>query len=327
MSNIGTTIGLGKMGMKPTAGQVVKAQAAAKKKIGDLSYKPSDAQKKAILAAALKNVMKGEEKKEEPKPTLTQGDVDESNIESGVKMMLADAIVALKDLPKFPDGSFRSPSLAIDELVVEPLKRKNYFDAAEDVTKLRRDIPDNDVSKKLTKTFLNKAYKPVIDYLKKLYSTPDPLEVKTKAPNAPKAPAAAAPKAAAPKAAPAPPKKATPVEILYKLGSVIEKLDPDSHIVVKRYGDSEREYKIKYDELSSPLKEELKSLAGSDIEQVYLIGESGCKLRMRIDTSGFYIYVETQDNWAREYVYRDMFETVGSVLKDSEYMTKKYRAK
>jgi hypothetical protein len=66
MSNIGNTIGLGKMGMKPTAGQVVKAQAAAKKKIGDLSYKPSDAQKKAILASALKNVMKGEEKKEEP---------------------------------------------------------------------------------------------------------------------------------------------------------------------------------------------------------------------------------------------------------------------
>jgi len=133
------------------------------------------------------------------------------------------------------------------------------------------------------------------------------------------------PKAEAPKATP--PKKSTPVEILHKLGSVIEKLDPDTHIVVKRYNDSEREYKVKYDELSSPLKEELKSLAGSDIEEVHLIGESGCKLRMRIDTAGFYIYVETQDNWARQYVYRDIFETAGRVLKDSDYMKKKYRAK
>jgi hypothetical protein len=320
MSNIGTSVGLGKMGFKlnPAQERAVAARAAAKKKIGDLSFKPTDAQKKAILAREMKKL----EEASAPKPTLTQGDVDESNIESGVKMMLADAIVALKDLPKFPDGSFRSPSLAIDELVVEPLKKKNYFDAAEDVNKLRRDIPDNDISKKLTKTFLNKAYKPTIDYLKKLYSTPDPLEVKTKAPKAPKASAAAKATPAA-----APPKKSTPVEILYKLGSVIEKLDPDAHIVVKRYGDSEREYKIKYDELSSPLKEELKSLAGSDIEEVHLIGESGCKIRMRIDTAGFYIYVETQDNWARKYVYRDIFETVGSVLKRSEYMTKKYRAK
>lgn len=76
MSNIGTAIGLGKMGMKPTASQVVKAQAAAKKKIGDLSYKPSDAQKKAILANALKNVMK-----EEPAKSKTEDFIDRKRAE------------------------------------------------------------------------------------------------------------------------------------------------------------------------------------------------------------------------------------------------------
>jgi hypothetical protein len=65
MSNIGTGLMLGKMGLKPTAIQVMRAQAIAKKKIGDLSFKPSDSQRKTILGNAIRNVIKADEAKKE----------------------------------------------------------------------------------------------------------------------------------------------------------------------------------------------------------------------------------------------------------------------
>lgn len=63
MSNINTSLALGTMGFKVTRQQEFQARVAAKKKIGDLSYKPSDAQKRAIFASELKKA-----EAEPPKP-------------------------------------------------------------------------------------------------------------------------------------------------------------------------------------------------------------------------------------------------------------------
>jgi hypothetical protein len=66
MSNISTSVSIGKMGFKlnPAQERAVAARAAAKKKIGDLPFKATDAQKKAILAREMKKV---EPPKEEAK--------------------------------------------------------------------------------------------------------------------------------------------------------------------------------------------------------------------------------------------------------------------
>jgi DNA-binding NarL/FixJ family response regulator len=126
MSNIGTTIGLGKMGMKPTAGQVVKAQAAAKKKIGDLSYKPSDAQKKAILAAALKNVMKGEEKKE-PAPKA------KSNKNPPLKTILSEYTGEYQDYEDNDGNEVMYPTSDIKKLIKLAYKGKSVKEIAKEI--------------------------------------------------------------------------------------------------------------------------------------------------------------------------------------------------
>jgi hypothetical protein len=53
------------------------------------------------------------------------------------------------------------------------------------------------------------------------------------------------------------------------------------------------------------------------------IGEDGAKYTVQPTPSEFAIVVDTQDNWARQYVYRDVFESVGEALSDSNpYLSK-----
>jgi len=73
MSNIATSAKIASMGFKlnPAQEAAVKARAAAKKKVGDLSFKPSDAQKRAILRMETNKTMAELEKSlrdEEPAP-------------------------------------------------------------------------------------------------------------------------------------------------------------------------------------------------------------------------------------------------------------------
>jgi hypothetical protein len=77
MSHIATSVKIASMGFKlnPAQEAAVKARAAAKKKVGDLSFKPSDAQRRAILRmetnktmAELEKALRDEEPAPAPKP-------------------------------------------------------------------------------------------------------------------------------------------------------------------------------------------------------------------------------------------------------------------
>jgi hypothetical protein len=77
-------------------------------------------------------------------------------------------IEKLKGLPEFSTGGYMFPTGAVDK-IEEELKRLRCYKEAEHVHKLIRESDtQNDVGKKLTKAYLNKAYKPVISYLKSL---------------------------------------------------------------------------------------------------------------------------------------------------------------
>jgi hypothetical protein len=176
MSNIGTSVALSKMGLKPTAVQFLKAQASAKKKIGDLSFKPSDSQKKSILMNALRNVINEDEGKKPasapapapaPKPTMNAA----QNIVSGM-------IKTLKSLPRDEEGDYMFAHNAIAEYVTDPfIHQLGLLDYARNTIKLGKESDtDNPYHQTdLTSEHLAKKYKPTIDYLEGLLKTKIPV--------------------------------------------------------------------------------------------------------------------------------------------------------
>jgi hypothetical protein len=61
MSNIGTTISLGRMGVKADSGQIYEAEQSIKRKNAKLSFKPNAAQEKAMLVKEIKRIVKRDE--------------------------------------------------------------------------------------------------------------------------------------------------------------------------------------------------------------------------------------------------------------------------
>jgi hypothetical protein len=86
-----------------------------------------------------------------------------------MQKFMSGLIQKLKDLPTYntKSGGYMFPIGAVNE-IEEELKRRRFYKEAEHIHKLIREVDTSDVGKKLTKTYLNKTYKPIIDYLKKL---------------------------------------------------------------------------------------------------------------------------------------------------------------
>jgi hypothetical protein len=110
-----------------------------------------------------RNVKRMDEVKQK-EPTLTTGDLEEARAESGHSEMINSAIEKLKALPEYSTGGYMDPSSALYE-IEQKLKDKRFYEEAEHIHKLGREMPDL-LYKKKTKANLTKAYKPIIAYLK-----------------------------------------------------------------------------------------------------------------------------------------------------------------
>lgn len=120
------------------------------------------------------------------------------------------------------------------------------------------------------------------------------------------------PKADAPAPAPVSPVKDLSYEY-HKLGQLISKLNPADFLEHSRYQDSMRRYEIPNNKLSHLALDAKEKVTGSKVEFT-TIGESGGNYTIQAIPDGISIEVSTKKNWAREYVYRDAFETVGYSL-------------
>ena len=86
-----------------------------------------------------------------------------------VKVIVTRMIEKLKALPEFSTGGYMFPTSAVDD-IEEKLKKKRLYEEAEHIHKLIREIDTHEVGKKLTKTYLNKTYKPIIAYLNTIFN-------------------------------------------------------------------------------------------------------------------------------------------------------------
>jgi hypothetical protein len=122
------------------------------------------------------------------------------------------------------------------------------------------------------------------------------------------------PKADAPAPAPVSPVKDLSYEY-HKLGQLISKLhsNPANFLEHSRYQDSMRRYEIPNNKLSYLALDAKEKVRGTKVESS-TIGESGADYSIQATPDGIVIEVSTKKNWAREYVYRDVFETVGDIL-------------
>jgi hypothetical protein len=99
-------------------------------------------------------------------PTITTGDLEEREAESGHLKTIASAIETLKALPEYSTGGYMDPTSGLHG-IEEALKKKRFYKEAEHIHKLGLEMPDL-LYKTKTKANLTKAYKPVIAYLKSL---------------------------------------------------------------------------------------------------------------------------------------------------------------
>jgi hypothetical protein len=137
--------------------------------------------------------------------------------------------------------------------------------------------------------------------------------------------AAAASAVPAPVAAPAPAPVAalkTKEELFKIIGTYVKNLTPGDYQEYSRYNDRQRSYRIPKNTMPENVKKAVDALMGLRVE-FQTIGEDGAKYTVQPTPSEFAIVVDTQDNWARQYVYRDVFESVGEALSDSNpYLSK-----
>jgi len=118
----------------------------------------------------------------------------------------------------------------------------------------------------------------------------------------------------APALAPAPAPK-TKEELFKIIGNYVKNLNPSDYQEYSRYKDSERSYRIPKKSMPKNVKEAADALQG--LKGVFTtIGADGGKFEVQPTPSELAMTVQTNDTWARQYVYRDAFETIGATLSD-----------
>ena len=107
----------------------------------------------------------------------------------------------------------------------------------------------------------------------------------------------------------------TKEELFKIIGNYVKNLNPSDYQEYSRYKDSERSYRIPKKSMPKNVKEAADALQGLKVV-VTTIGEVGGKFEVQPTPSELAMTVQTQDTWARQYVYRDAFETIGAILSD-----------
>lgn len=111
------------------------------------------------------------------------------------------------------------------------------------------------------------------------------------------------------------------LEIVKDVGDWVESQDPKTYQEWSRYKDSMRSYRINYSAFPEKIKMVIKRMSGGRIE-FETIGETGGKYNVAFTPTEFVVGLQTQDNWGRDYVYRDAFESIGRTLQDTDYLKK-----
>ena len=121
----------------------------------------------------------------------------------------------------------------------------------------------------------------------------------------------------------APPK--TKEELFHIIGAYIKNLTPDDYMTNSSFRDARRNYSIHREVMPENVKKAFDAVRG--LKVVYqTLGEKGANYLIQPTSNELEITVETQDNWAREYVYRDAFQSIGMTLSDNnEHLPKQIK--
>ena len=116
----------------------------------------------------------------------------------------------------------------------------------------------------------------------------------------------------------APPK--TKEELFHIIGAYVKTLTPGDYMTNSSFRDARRSYSINREPMPENVKKAFDAVRG--LKVVYqTIGVHGANYHIQPTSNELEISVETQDNWAREYVYRDAFDSIGYTLSDrNEYL-------
>jgi hypothetical protein len=116
----------------------------------------------------------------------------------------------------------------------------------------------------------------------------------------------------------APPK--TKEELFQIIGAYVKTLTSGDYQEYSRYSDSQRSYRIPKKIMPENVRKAVDALMGLKVD-FQTIGEKGGIYQVQPTPDELAIVLDTQDNWAREYVYRDAFYSVGYTLSDrNEYL-------
>lgn len=111
-------------------------------------------------------------------------------------------------------------------------------------------------------------------------------------------------------------KKDSVLTTLHKFGPWLKEQPPSPHQEWSRYNDSMRAYRINYNKIPVVGLKELEGMRMEWNKHLSFMETAG-KYSIGFTPDEFVIHVETDKNWAREYVYRDVFDVVGSLFIDA----------